>query len=62
MADQIGLDVSLTETAISVRRDGQRIWGGECPSDPDRRGPPQACVRGHAGGVRDWSFIGVILS
>jgi transposase len=35
MADYIGLDVSLKETAISVRRDGKRIWRGRCPSDPN---------------------------
>ena len=34
MGEYIGLDVSLKETAISVRRDGKRIWRGTCPSDP----------------------------
>jgi transposase len=34
MGESIGLDVSLTETAISVRRDGKRIWRGKCPSEP----------------------------
>jgi transposase len=34
MGESIGLDVSLKETAISVRRDGKRIWRGKCPSDP----------------------------
>ena len=34
MGDYIGLDVSLKETAVSVRRDGKRIWRGKCPSDP----------------------------
>ena len=34
MGEYIGLDVSLKETAISVRRDGTRIWRGKCPSDP----------------------------
>lgn len=34
MGEYIGLDVSLKETAISVRRDGKRIWRGKCPSDP----------------------------
>ena len=34
MDDYIGLDVSLKETAISVRRDGKRIWRGKCSSDP----------------------------
>ena len=34
MSEYIGLDVSLKETAISVRRGGRRIWRGKCPSDP----------------------------
>lgn len=34
MGEYIGLDVSLKETAISVRRDSKRIWRGKCASDP----------------------------
>lgn len=34
MDEYIGLDVSLEETAVSIRRDGKRIWRGKCPSDP----------------------------
>lgn len=34
MDEYIGLDVSLKETAISVRRDGKRVWRGKCASDP----------------------------
>lgn len=34
MDEYIGLDVSLKETAVSVRRDGKRIWRGKCASDP----------------------------
>lgn len=34
MGEHIGLDVSLKDTAISVRRDGERIWRGKCASDP----------------------------
>jgi transposase len=34
MGDYIGLDVSLKETAISIRRDGKRVWRGKCRSDP----------------------------
>lgn len=34
MEQFIGLDVSLKETAISVRQAGRRIWRGKCPSDP----------------------------
>lgn len=34
MREYIGLDVSMKDTAVSIRRDGQRIWRGKCPSDP----------------------------
>ena len=34
MGEYIGLDVSLKETAISIRREGKRVWRGKCPSDP----------------------------
>ncbi len=34
MDQYIGLDVSLKDTAISIRQDGKRIWRGKCPSDP----------------------------
>ena len=34
MGQHIGLDVSLKETAISVRQDGKRTWRGKCPSVP----------------------------
>jgi transposase len=34
MDDYIGLDVSMKETAVSIRQDGKRIWRGKCPSDP----------------------------
>ena len=33
MGEYIGLDVSLKDTAVSVRRDGKRVWRGKCPSD-----------------------------
>ena len=35
MDEYIGLDVSMKETAVSVRRDGKRIWRGKCASDPN---------------------------
>src|SRR6516165_271241 len=34
MDEYIGLDVSMKETAISVRRAGKRVWRGKCASDP----------------------------
>ena len=34
MCEYIGLDVSQKETAISVRRDGKRVWRGKCPTEP----------------------------
>ena len=30
MGEYIGLDVSLKDTAVSIRRDGKRIWRGKC--------------------------------
>ena len=44
MEQYIGLDVSLKETAISIRQDGKRIWRGKCASDPQpaRDVDPQA--------------------
>jgi transposase len=35
MGDYIGIDVSMKDTAISVRRDGKRVWRGKCASDPE---------------------------
>jgi len=34
MEQYIGLDVSLKDTAISIRQGGTRIWRGKCVSDP----------------------------
>ena len=34
MDEYIGLDVSLKEVAISVRRGSKRVWRGKCASDP----------------------------
>jgi len=33
MNEYIGLDLSMKETALSIRRDGKRIWRGKCASD-----------------------------
>lgn len=45
MDEYIGLDVSLKETAVSIRRDGRRVWRGKCPSDPQLLA---ALIRKHA--------------
>jgi transposase len=34
MEEYIGLDVSMKETAVSIRRNGKRVWRGKCASDP----------------------------
>ena len=46
MEEYIGLDVSMKETAVSIRRDGKRIWRGKCASDPVviSRRAAQACA------------------
>jgi transposase len=45
MEEYIGLDVSLKETAVSVRREGKRVWRGKCASDPQILA---ALIRKHA--------------
>lgn len=32
MGEYIGLDVSMQNTAISLGRDGKRVWRGKCAS------------------------------
>lgn len=63
MCDYIGLDVSLKETAISVRRGGQRVWRGKCTSDPSaiaavlrRRAPDAKRVVFETGPLSVWFF------
>src|SRR5262245_12857091 len=34
MEEYVGLDVSMKETELSIRREGKRIWRGKCISDP----------------------------
>lgn len=34
MKQYVGLDVSMKETAVSIRQDGMRVWRGTCASDP----------------------------
>ena len=45
MGEYIGLDVSLKETAVSIRRDGKRVLRGKCASDPQALA---ALIRKHA--------------
>jgi transposase len=63
MSEYIGLDVSLKETAISVRRDGNRIWRGKCPSDPSlvaavlrKRAPAAKLVVFETGPLSVWFY------
>jgi len=63
MDEYIGLDVSLKETAISVRRDGERVWRGKCPSDPrllaeviHKRAPQAKRVVFETGPLSVWFF------
>jgi transposase len=49
----IGLDVSLKDTAISIRQDGKRIWRGKGPSDPKLLAE---VIRKHAPQVRGVVF------
>lgn len=45
MGEYIGLDVSMKETAVSIRREGKRVWRGKCASDPQALA---ALIRKHA--------------
>ena len=63
MAEYVGLDVSMKETAVSIRRDGKRIWRGKCGSDPKlvakvirRRAPDAARVVFETGPLSVWFF------
>ena len=63
MAEYVGLDVSMKETAVSVRRDGKRVWRGKCPSDPKmlaellrRRAPEAACIIFETGPLSIWFY------
>ena len=63
MAESVGLDVSMKETAVSIRRDGKRIWRGKCASDPKlvaevirRRAPDAARVVFETGPLSVWFF------
>ena len=63
MAEYVGLDVSMKETAVSVRRDGKRVWRGRCPSDPKvlaellrRRASEAACIIFETGPLSIWFY------
>ena len=45
MGEYIGFDVSLKETAVSIRRGGKRVWRGKCLSEP---AAITALIRKHA--------------
>src|SRR5215207_4853692 len=62
-AEYVGLDVSMKETAVSIRRDGKRIWRGQCASDPKilaevirRRAPDAARVVFETGPLSMWFY------
>src|SRR5258708_28033551 len=64
MDDYIGLDVSLKETAVSVRRDGKRIWRGKCLSDASllaavirKRAPDAKRVVFETGPLSVWFYL-----
>jgi len=59
MGEYIGLDVSLKETAVSIRRDGKRVWRGKCASDPQALA---ALIRKHAPEVERVVFETGLLS
>ena len=67
MAEYVGLDVSMKETAVSIRRDGKRVWRGKCGSDPRliaevirRRAPGAARVVFETGPLSVWFYHALI--
>ncbi|RYG86547.1 MAG: IS110 family transposase, partial [Alphaproteobacteria bacterium] len=66
MDDYIGLDVSMKETAVSIRRDGKRIWRGKCVSDPGalaalirKRAPSPKKIIFETGPLSVWFYHGL---
>lgn len=63
MEDYIGLDVSMKETVVSIRREGQRVWRGRCVTDPAtitalirKRAPAAKRVVFETGPLAVWLF------
>jgi transposase len=63
MEQYIGLDVSMKETAISIRQNGKRIWRGKCASDPQllatvirKRGPYARRIVFETGPLSVWFY------
>jgi transposase len=62
MTEYIGLDVSMKETAVSIRRGVERIWRGKRASDPNiiaelvrKRAPAAKRVVFETGPLSVWS-------
>lgn len=64
MSEYIGLDVSLKETAICVRRNAKRVWRDKCASDPAiiARVLCKHAPRSQAGRVRDGPVVDLVLA
>lgn len=67
MYEYIGLDVSLKDTAISIRRDGKRVWRGKCASDPktiaqviSRHAPQARMVVFETGALSTWFYHALV--
>lgn len=63
MEDVTGLNVSMKETAVSVQRNGTRVWRGKCASGPK---VIATLLRKHATAhkrdLRDGAAFGLVLS
>lgn len=66
MEEHIGLDVSMKETAVSIRREGKRVWRGKCASDPRviaelirKRAPAAKRVVFETGPLSVWFYHGL---
>ena len=63
MEEYIGLDVSMKETVVAIRKGGQRIWRGKCVTDPGaisalirKRAPAAKRVVFETGSLAVWLF------
>lgn len=67
MKDHIGINVSMKETALTIRRGGRRVWRvwrGKCVSDPKRiaRNIPKTRSLGHTYRFRARCLVGLVLA
>ncbi len=63
MTEYIGLNVSMKETSVSIRREGERIWRGKCAFDSNiiaefvrKRAPAAKRIMFETGPLSVWFY------